>query len=510
MISRHQKTPSNSAFTLIELLVVLALLGFVSAMLTVAMSGATRQARIRRCEGELLNYGYLLQTIGGGIPFTNLRTLEFPANPRVGAPPYAVPGGLAPANGTNLSVVESNDLSRAKMLLRRDYYRMVLPQCMADLLIPPAGIQRRVRRGSTMGTKLVKVSPPTQWDLMRQLVGLPTSSQIDAVAATTIGSTAISNLRVDPLNTFYTNATFRSICMAPAAGSWASTWTRQFESSECLYLIFATQVRNGISIADSLQQKNIGDTDGDGVPEILDPWGTPVSFIRQPVGLQNATLQNYDSSQGLVWTVPTYEDPTTSPVSQAALAFPSTTPEAMDLLGADLRYLVASSTDFSSTNYVIDSGNFPVEAYFPYQVPPIVISAGPDQGFGIYLPENLPGAALNTPLSAYEAASGLPLPAIDSSFVLSAAPTPLFANVLGTGSLPYRYPDPFFDLAAITSSSTITSTPGTTAFGAITNARRGGGLGGFVGVDARPANLGQVNDSIALADDNVTSIAGGL
>jgi hypothetical protein len=35
---------------------------------------------------------------------------------------------------------------------------------------------------------------------------------------------------------------------------------------------------------DFLQEGEIGDVDGDGMPEILDAWGNPINFIRWPYG----------------------------------------------------------------------------------------------------------------------------------------------------------------------------------------------------------------------------------
>lgn len=60
------------------------------------------------------------------------------------------------------------------------------------------------------------------------------------------------------------------------------SWTQQHESSECLYLILAN-IRDGDGVAtDRFTSNEIGDTDGDGMPEIIDPWGNPIHFIRWP------------------------------------------------------------------------------------------------------------------------------------------------------------------------------------------------------------------------------------
>ncbi len=59
----------------------------------------------------------------------------------------------------------------------------------------------------------------------------------------------------------------------------ASGKTTNFEGAECLYLIVA----HGLNDPEALSQfseAEIGDFDGDGLPEFLDGWGQPISFMR--------------------------------------------------------------------------------------------------------------------------------------------------------------------------------------------------------------------------------------
>jgi prepilin-type N-terminal cleavage/methylation domain-containing protein len=56
-----------------------------------------------------------------------------------------------------------------------------------------------------------------------------------------------------------------------------------FQGAECLYLIIA----HGTDDADALthfSQSDVGDADADGLPEFLDGWGRPISFVRWPAG----------------------------------------------------------------------------------------------------------------------------------------------------------------------------------------------------------------------------------
>lgn len=67
------------------------------------------------------------------------------------------------------------------------------------------------------------------------------------------------------------------------AGSMAN-WSKPAQSSECLYMILSTIQDGDKSALDFFMSEEIGDTDGDGMKEILDAWGNPISFVRWPAG----------------------------------------------------------------------------------------------------------------------------------------------------------------------------------------------------------------------------------
>ena len=46
----------------------------------------------------------------------------------------------------------------------------------------------------------------------------------------------------------------------------------------------ATSFVGGSPALEAIPSSNIGDTDNDGLREILDGWGNPLGFIRWPVG----------------------------------------------------------------------------------------------------------------------------------------------------------------------------------------------------------------------------------
>lgn len=73
-------------------------------------------------------------------------------------------------------------------------------------------------------------------------------------------------------------------------------WTARFASSECLYMIISRIEVAGATGLEQLSPRDIADTDGDGMPEIIDAWGTPIRFIRWPAGFQRVNPYNPNPS----------------------------------------------------------------------------------------------------------------------------------------------------------------------------------------------------------------------
>jgi hypothetical protein len=69
-----------------------------------------------------------------------------------------------------------------------------------------------------------------------------------------------------------------------------ATWTAEYQNAECLYMIVAEMNEIGGNGLDFLQEGEIGDVDGDGMPEILDGWGNPIRFLRWPYGFLSGGL----------------------------------------------------------------------------------------------------------------------------------------------------------------------------------------------------------------------------
>ncbi|PQO27403.1 hypothetical protein C5Y96_17850 [Blastopirellula marina] len=147
----------------------------------------------------------------------------------------------------------------------------------------------------------------------------------------------------------------RSITNAKGAANYAaavSGWSDANESSECLYMILASIQSGETNGLDFFKPSEIGDTDGDGVPEILDAWGKPILFLRWPYGYPN--IENVSPAQRR------------NGLSQI---MDNTTPDPFDPLG------VRGGRTTTSTSPRVEYAHFPLH--------PLIFSAGPDELYNI-------------------------------------------------------------------------------------------------------------------------------
>lgn len=128
---------------------------------------------------------------------------------------------------------------------------------------------------------------------------------------------------------------YRRSAIKRCGTNWAVTWTDQHQGAECLYLIVANMTYGDKAALDFFQPGEIGDVDGDNMPEILDGWGMPIEFLRWAPG--------YTVQAGAITTVDT------------------TAPDPFDPIHADPRW-----------------GTF-----MPFALKPLIVSGGRDKQIDI-------------------------------------------------------------------------------------------------------------------------------
>ena len=119
-------------------------------------------------------------------------------------------------------------------------------------------------------------------------------------------------------------------------------WTEKHEGAECLYLIVAAMRDGDDAALGWFSPSEIGDTDGDGMNEILDGFGQPVEFLRWAPG--------YVMEDG----------PVTFQTRDSVNA-----PDEFDPLKRDQRWSDSDTT------------------FAPYSLRPLIFSAGPDKEYAI-------------------------------------------------------------------------------------------------------------------------------
>jgi prepilin-type N-terminal cleavage/methylation domain-containing protein len=126
-------------------------------------------------------------------------------------------------------------------------------------------------------------------------------------------------------------------------------WTEQHQGAECLYLILSVMQDRDASALDFFFPSEIGDTDGDGMPEILDGFNRPIGFLRWAPGISElfSDIQKTDAAES---------------------------PDATDMGEADYRLLDSNPSEH------------------PFNLFPLIMSAGRDGEFGTYGFGKNPGA----------------------------------------------------------------------------------------------------------------------
>jgi len=309
------------AFTLVEVLVVLVLISILSSMVMTAVRGVNLTARQARTRSIIAIVDTVIQERYESYKYRPL--------------PIVIPelSNPQPA-GTYSLEVSANESARVRLNMIRDLQRMEMPDRISDITINPAA--------ATDPAIAAAINRPAEIFAMAERV-LETATGIFREPDLTTRASQRMRVRVDwfthlaPPNSF---AAYRRLIRP--------TWTPEFQSAECLYMIMATSFVGGAPALEQIPASNIGDTDGDGMLEILDGWGRPLGFVRWPVGFEDP-------------------DPSRLPIDESM-------PDDFDPLRADFASIPGVNNDLTTGG-----------VKRPWSIRPLIISAGSDGEFGLTL-----------------------------------------------------------------------------------------------------------------------------
>jgi prepilin-type N-terminal cleavage/methylation domain-containing protein len=347
-VTLNRSTPlkynTAGAFTLVEVLVVLVLISILSGMVMTAVQGVTSSARLARTRSIIAIIDSVVQEQYESYKYRPL--------------PVVIPDASAalPSGVFSLEILP-NEAARVRLNMIRDLQRMELPDRISDIRLGTA--MNRPVEIYAAASRVSRVENPPGSGRFRFVRENEKTRRITRRVewfGMTAGTPPVINDVPSRFSAYYTRAT--------------PGWTEQHQGAECLYMIMATSFVGGAPAIEMIPASNIGDVDGDGMPEILDGWGQPIEFIRWPVG---------------------YEDP--------ELSVDSSILDDFDPLRTDFGFIVNETTP----------PNVP-DIPAPWSVRPLVISAGGDREFGInFSALNSAGAAMSFRYSASSPTSMTPM-----------------------------------------------------------------------------------------------------
>lgn len=218
---------NRRAFTLIDLLVAMTIISVLAAMVFGALGAARGRARIDQTQRLVAKLNTIILA-----KYDSYRTRRVPMDLRQYVWTYSPLNSSAPAQYYDPAAAGwPHEIARARVNAIRDLMRLEMPDRWSDVIW--AGTP--AERANPALVPLVLPSPPS-------------------------------------LTCRY-NRIYNS---SPADDNTKDEWG----AAECLYMI----VMAIPDAAEQFHESEIGDIDGDGLPEFHDGWGRPIRFIRWPAG----------------------------------------------------------------------------------------------------------------------------------------------------------------------------------------------------------------------------------
>ncbi len=241
---------ARGAFTLVELLVAVTIIVILSTLILFGMSGVQKLAKVQRAKAQVSRLHELIaekweSLDSRRVPSVNLGYYYASTTPLQAHPWWDQLWRNDWGRPATASVAETTAFDRLRKL--RELARIEMPERASDIFFFRASQPTQVRQ-------------PDLWP---------------AIPA--------------DLRYFYSFVCNHARSWQnPAASDY---WANQYASAECLYMIVSRMEVGEASTLEFFNEKEIGDKDRDGMPELWDPWGNPILFLRWPTGFVPSPLQ---------------------------------------------------------------------------------------------------------------------------------------------------------------------------------------------------------------------------
>ena len=348
--ARRRRGPHRAAFTLIELLFVMMIIGILAAVSLGALSAATSQARVERTRAIIAKLDQLITAKyesyrtrpvpirvppgmrAIGEPFTDTAADIDLTNGFFDGPPLRnnfLESTYVDQNGNGRYDIGAAEL---RLLALREMMRMEMPNLIVDVTEDSLFLYAPL------------VSTPTR------IIARPSLSR-------------------------------RYYRQANSISGGIAAWTPAHQGAECLYLIIAAMRDGEDSALDFFAPSEIGDLDGDGMNEIHDAWGNPIEFVRWPAGYSEHPGDPATSPNG-EWGNPGVDEDNDGIVDNPSEAgwpgtddiLPPPTPQTRNFKKAPDRF---------DPLKVDGRYRLPNRFIVPFELHPLIYSAGPDKEYDV-------------------------------------------------------------------------------------------------------------------------------
>ena len=261
----NRQLKTSSGFTLVELLLVISILAILSSLSLVVISGAQNDARRAATQSLLAQIDEILKQ---RMEDYEVRRIPFPLTDYTGVFVDENTDGIRnriPDPTANPPIVAENEIERG-------YLREVRQRILADIINSemPREFEDVAWRGSANFSD-TNFPGPRFTDWLNDEIGngfLSYGGQIQSLIEQ-------DNLLVALQGRAPVLATRFQVPGSSNPDDYPD------DSSEYLYRILQATDYEGTPAIDYLRGNSIGDTDGDGFPEIVDAWGNPLVFGLQ-------------------------------------------------------------------------------------------------------------------------------------------------------------------------------------------------------------------------------------